>query len=241
MPAFPASAADLDVRAITTAEGATTVAQVRPLCTVTDARRIQGLVAKYGNAGVSKLLVPELWNLPKDYSAGTFFKGGTDRTCASTTDKGIQSWCTWIRWNLPGPDGVNPFPKLPEQDGRPVPVLIGQGMDDVVIHCQQPEGAGPSAVPAASDCMSVALFDSLRDGGYCPAGGSHGHLELALFRPDGAASPAGHLSIPGQISAVGSGKSTADLTFTGSPMERFMSGAFDRTLPDGCQAKVLNP
>jgi hypothetical protein len=89
--------------------------------------------------------------------------------------------------------------------------------------------------------MSVALFDSLKADAYCPAGGDAGHLELALFRKDGAASPAGHLQIPGQISAVGSGKSSADLTFTGSPMERFMTGAFDGTLPNGCSAKVLNP
>ncbi len=240
-PAFPRGDADLDLEAIATPEGATTVAQLRGLCTVTDAKAIQSLAAKYRNAGVSKMLVPELWNLPKGYSEGEFFKGGTDRTCATTDDAGIGAWCSWIRWNLPGPAGVNPFPKVPEQDGKPVPMLIGQGMDDVVIHCQAADGAGVDAVPAAADCMSVALFDSYKDGGYCPATGDQGHLELGLFRPDGAASPAGHLTIPGQISAVGSGKSSADLTFTGSPMDKFMTGAFDHTLTGGCQARVLNP
>ena len=240
-PAFPSEHADLDLSAITTTEGATTVAQLAPLCTATDAKRIQSIAGPYRNAGVHKMLVPELWNLPDDYSEGEFFKGGSDRACATTTDGGLEAWCSWIRWNLPGPDGVNPFPKVPERDGRPVPVLIGQGMDDVVIHCQPTEGAAPAAVPAAADCMSVALFDSLKADAYCPAGGDAGHLELALFRKDGAASPAGHLQIPGQISAVGSGKSSADLTFTGSPMERFMTGAFDGTLPNGCSAKVLNP
>ena len=240
-PAFPPEHADLDLSAITTTEGATTVAQLVPLCTATDAKRAQSIAAPYRNAGVHKMLVPELWNLPDDYSEGEYFKGGADHTCATTTDDGLQAWCDWIRWNLPGPDGVNPFPKLPERDGKPVPLLIGQGMDDVVIHCQPTEGADDAAVPAAADCMSVALYDSLRTGGYCPAGGDRGHLQLALYRKDGSASPAGHLTIPGQISAVGSGKSSADLTFTGSPMERFMSGAFDGTLPNGCTAEVVNP
>lgn len=240
-PAFPRADVDLDLRAITTSTGEATVAAIRGLCTVTDAREIQGLVSKYRNAAVSRMLVPDLWNLPDGYSEGEFFKGGTDRTCATTSDAGVTSWCNWIRWNLPGPDGVNPFPKLPEHRGRPVPVLIGQGMADEVIHCQAAEGAGPADVPAAGDCMSVALFDSLRDHGYCPTTGTAGHLQLALFRPDGAASPAGHLAIPGQISAAGDGRGATDLTFTGSPMERFMAGAFDKTLPDGCTASVLNP
>lgn len=249
-PAFPPEDANLDLRAVTTEEGATTVAQLASLCTVSDAKRVQGIVAPYRNAGVHKLLVPDLWNLPKDYSEGEYFKGGVDRACAEAAtpageeaDAGLAAWCRWIRWNLPGPNGDNPFPKVPERDGRPVPMLIGQGMDDVVIHCQPADGADDTVVPAAADCMSVALFDSLRDAedGYCPAGEDRGHLELALFRKDGAASPAGHLTIPGQISAVGSSKSSADLTFTGSPLEKFMSGAFDGTLPDGCNARVLNP
>lgn len=252
-PAFPAEHADLDLSAVTTEEGATTVAQLSVLCTATDAKTVKSIVSPYRNAGVHKLLVPELWNLPKGYSEGEYFKGGVDQACAAlasdpSTDKpstnaGLAAWCDWIRWNLPGPNGDNPFPKIPERDGKPVPMLIGQGMDDVVIHCQPAAGANPSVVPPAANCMSVALFDSLRDAGdgYCPAGHDRGHLELALFRHDGSASPAGHLTIPGQISAVGSSKSSADLTFTGSPMEAFMTGAFDATLKDGCTASVLNP
>lgn len=251
-PAFPAAHADLDLSAVTTEEGAITVAQLSSLCTVTDAKLVKSIVSPYRNAGVHKLLVPELWNLPQNYSEGEYFKGGVDKACAAlaaetaahrgSSNPGLASWCDWIRWNLPGPNGDNPFPKVPERDGKPVPMLIGQGMDDVVIHCQSPDGADPTIVPPAANCMSVALFDSLRDAsnGYCPAGSARGHLELALFRPDGAASPAGHLTIPGQISAVGSSKSSSDLTFTGSPMEKFMTGAFDATLPDGCTAAVLN-
>ena len=247
-PAFPRDAGDLDLRAVTTAEGAETVAQLAALCTVTDARKVQSIAAPYRDAARHKMLVPELWNLPDAYSPGEFFKGGVDRACATrdperSDDGGLGDWCRWIRWNLPGPDGVNPFPKVPEQDGAPVPMLIGQGMDDQVIHCRPADGTPDADVPAAADCMSVALYESLRtaDDGYCPATGDRGHLELALYRKDGSASPAGHLPIPGQISAAGSGKAAADLTFTGSPMERFMTGAFDRTLGTGCTARVMNP
>lgn len=247
-PAFPPKAADLDLRAVTTAEGATTVAQMAPLCTATDAKEVQGLAAPYRNARAHRMMIPEMWNLPATYTTGEYFKGGIDRTCADQAsaadpESGIGAWCTWIRWNLPGPAGVNPFPKVPERDGAPVPMLIGQGMDDQVIHCQPSESTPEGTVPDAADCMSVALFDSLRSAsdGYCPADGDRGHLELALFRKAGAASPAGHLEIPGQISAAGSGRSSADLTFTGSPLDRFMNGAFDRTLTPGCSATVLNP
>lgn len=242
-PAFPPERTDLDLRAIATEEGATTIAQMMPLCAITDAKRLQSIAAPYRNAGTHALLVPELWNLPSDYVEGEFFKGGTDQACATAEGNALADWCEWIRWNLPGPNGVNPFPKVPEHEGEPVPVLIGQGMDDVVIHCQPTEGAGEAAVPAAADCMSVALYDSLRTAaeGYCPAGGDRGHLQLALFRKNGDASPAGHLQIPAQISAVGSGRSAADLAFTGSPMDRFMSGAFEGTLDAGCSAAVLNP
>ena len=97
--------------------------------------------------------------------------------------------------------------------------------------------------PNSASTTSASGTVSLRtaDDGYCPATGDRGHLELALYRKDGSASPAGHLPIPGQISAAGSGKAAADLTFTGSPMERFMTGAFDRTLGTGCTARVMNP
>ena len=84
------------------------------------------------------------------------------------------------------------------------------------------------------------MYDSLRDDAYCPADGDAGYLKLSLFARAGAGSPGSHLSIPGQIAAVGSGQSDTDLTFVGSPLDRFMTGAFDRRLEPGCSASVLN-
>jgi hypothetical protein len=121
-----------------------------------------------------------------------------------------------------------------------VPVLIAQGADDEIIHCVPADGADQSDVPAPADCMNSALFETLRDEAYCPTGGDRGYLRLSLFRADGPGSPASHLSIPGQIAAVGNSRSSSDLSFTGSPLDRFMTGAFDGRLEPGCSASVLN-
>jgi hypothetical protein len=40
---------------------------------------------------------------------------------------------------------------------------------------------------------------------------------------------------------VGNTKDPADLSFVGSRLDRFITGAFDGTLAPGCRAEVLNP
>jgi hypothetical protein len=240
-PAFPAEAADLQLDAVATAEGRTTIAQLGALCLDSkDSTRVKELVSPYRDAAEHRMLTPDLWNLPDDYRASRFFHGGVDRTCATTADADMAAWCDWIRWNIPGPLGDHPFPTTPQRDGRPAPVLIAQGMDDEIIHCQPADGEDPRAVPDAANCMATALYDALRDDAYCPSGTEAGHLQLALFAARGAGSPASHLSIPGQIAAVGSGRNDRDLSFTGSPLDRFMTGAFEGRLESGCTAAVLN-
>lgn len=240
-PAYPPGRADLDLDTVATEEGSTTIAQLGALCLDDqDATRVKDLVAPYRDAAAHAMLTPSLWNLPDDYRAGRFFHGGSDRTCATTTDDDMAAWCDWIRWNIPGPLGDHPFPKVPESDGEPVPVLITQGMDDQIIHCQPAPGTDPTAVADAANCMGTALYESMRTESYCPTEGDAGYLRLALFARQGAASPATHLSIPGQIAAVGSGQRAEDLTFVGSPLDRFMTGAFAHRLGTGCSATVLN-
>jgi hypothetical protein len=80
----------------------------------------------------------------------------------------------------------------------------------------------------------------MRDAEHCPSGGDRGYLRLTLFAKRGAGSPASHLSIPGQIAATGSGRNDLDLSFVGSPLDRFMTGAFEGRLEPGCSATVLN-
>lgn len=240
-PAFPPEHTDLQLSTVATDEGATTVAQLGALCLDQhDATRVKDLVSPYRNAAQHRMLTPELWNLPEQYRAGQYFKGGIDRTCASTSDADMAAWCDWIRWNIPGPLGDHPFPKVPEADGEPVPMLIAQGLHDEIIHCRPADGASDDVVPDASNCMATALYDALRDEAYCPSDGDAGYLRLATFARRGQASPASHLSIPGQIAAVGSGRNDTDLSFVGSPLDRFMTGAFEGRLEPGCSAAVLN-
>jgi hypothetical protein len=242
LPAYPGDAAPLQLDAVASPQGQTTIARVAALCLdKADSSLVKRLVAPYRNAATDRLLVDDLWNLPDDYRAGQYFRGGVDRTCADTDEPDMAAWCAWIRWNLPGPLGEHPYPTFPSRDGRPAPVLIAQGSDDEVIHCRPATGAEPSELPPASDCMSTALFESMRDADYCPSGDDRGHLQLDMFRADGAGSPASHLSIPGQIAAVGNTKDPADLSFVGSRLDRFVTGAFDGSLAPGCRAEVLNP
>ena len=244
LPAYPPDAPELDLAAVATPQGAETIAQIQALClSGDDSKAVKQLTDPYRNAGKAKMLTEELWNLPEDYSDGEFFHGGVDRTCDTTEDQGLTRWCDWIRWNIPGPLGANPFPKLPTSGGQPVPLLIAQGAHDQVIHCiadsdsDSDTATGAVAVPAASDCMSVALYESLSTGGYCSGGtNAAGHLQLSMFAADGSSSPGSHLAIPGQIAA----RSVDALEFDGSPLDRFMSGALEGSLDAGCSAEVLN-
>ena len=240
-PAYPSAAAPLDVAAIATPEGAATIKTVQPLCLAgAGAKAIKKATAPYRNAAAHRMLVPDLWNLPAQYRAGQYFHGGLDQTCATTTQPGLAQWCDWVRWNQPGPLGVNPFPKAPLTDGQPVPILIAQGGDDTIIHCVAADQGSASVVPGADDCMSRALYDSLASEVYCPAGANHGHLELDVFRKIRLRSPASHFSIPGQIAARGQSKSASDLRFKGSSVERFITGAFEHTLTPGCSNTIAN-
>lgn len=225
----------LDLSKIVTAEGAGTVAKVQPLCLgATDGIALALAVGPYRDAKTNRMLVPPVWNLPTNYTVGEYFVGGTDETCA-TAPQTLGGWCEWILWNMPGPLGVNPFPKVPTSGGRPVPLLIAQGTSDTVIHCVAPTDLPSDAVPSTADCTSTALFDAL-EAEYCPAEGDTTNLALRQFRV-APGSPADHFSIPGQMAA----RSPSDLSYEGSPSQEFVQGAFSGDLPDTCTAEVLDP
>jgi len=241
-PAFPVADAPLALNSVVTTQGAGTVSTVQPMClTGSAAKGVQKAVADYYDAQANQMLIPPVWNLPADYKSGDYFKGGLDQTCQSTTLPAVAQWCGWMRWNLPGPLGENPYAKAPMVAGSPVPLLIAQGSDDNIIHCIAPDGLATDEVPGAADCMSRALFDSLSAAAYCVPGATQGHLELDTFRKVELRSPGTHFSIPGQISAKGGSISSSDLVFEGSPLQRFMSSAFDRSATAGCTTAVLNP
>ncbi|MCE5288777.1 MAG: lipase family protein [Nocardiaceae bacterium] len=239
LPAFPENA-PLDRDAMLTKQGQDTVGTVTSLCLETESKQVQAATSPYRNAEQNQMLVPAVWNLPQPYRVGQFFPGGLDATCAAPTGDAIADWCQWITWNLPGPRGTSPYPKIPTSHGKPVPVLIAQGMDDSIIHCVPSPNTTDGSVPAATDCMSAGLFEDLKQQ-YCATDAPAAYLHLLAYRKDGSASPASHLSIPGQSSTVTVTKDGKAMRFAGSPVQMFMSGAFGATLAPGCVAEVANP
>ncbi len=234
-PAAPQTDSPLALAAIATAQGKQTINEVIELClSASDGANMKKAVSPYVDAQTNQLLVPELWNLPTDYKKGQYFKAGFDKTCVTTTDPEKTDWCNWLRWNLPGPNGTNPYPKVPIFEGAPVPTAIGQGMNDTIIHC-----VNTGSIPAAKDCMSVALFESLRPS-YCPDGQPEHYLRLDLYEKRPVRSPATHLSLPGQMAARGTSWSKADLTFDGSAWQKFLLNAFDENLSASCEVLIAN-
>ena len=142
----------------------------------------------------------------------------------------------------PGPARRPPVPRRPlSATAGPRPVLIAQGMDDEIIHCQPADGEDPRAVPAPANCMATALYDALRDDAYCPSGTeARPPPARALRRPTAPAAPPATCRSPARSPPWARDATTATCRFTGSPLDRFMTGAFEGRLESGCTAAVLN-
>lgn len=241
-PAYPVEAGPVDLSAIATPEGQGTVSTVSALCLRrSEAKPVQQAVQKYADAAEHAMVVDPIWNLPADYTPGTYFRGGLDATCATTADVDLAAWCTWMRWNLPGPLGVNPYPKAPIVDEKPVPLFLAQGIADNIIHCIPAEGESGEEMPDAANCMTRSLYDTLADQVYCPTTATAaGSLDLVGIRSlgvEGVDSPASHFSVPGEISA----RSIEDdkLVFEGSPLQTFLTAAFEGNTDTGCRISMV--
>ena len=228
MPAFPATGA-LDLDAVVTSEALPTVAAMPGYCWA-DGEQVATLAAPYAT---TPFLTPAL---ASGSVIGGRQRGNVDRICGpdGAPPPALAAWCAWIRANDPGPHGVHPFARLPARNGLPVPILITAGTNDGVVHCVAPDPTA-DAIPAATDCAPVALYDALRTE-YCPSGGDTGHLTLLIWRQEAGMTTADHSDVTGLIGAA----SVDDLRFQGSPLETFMRGAFAGTLGHGCTAQVAN-
>lgn len=239
---FPASPyIGLRTEALATPQGATTIGALKDRClNARDAADVQAAVEPYRDAQKNAMLIPPAWGRwPDLYRPGDFFPGGLGALCLVSPDAAQQAWCSWIRYNLPGPLGDNPFEKVPTTDGVPVPILLVHGTDDRVMHCVAPLGTD-NEVPVAGNCTSRALYDSLVPA-YCPPGRNVGALRFTVYRPELFKSAATHFSIPGQVASASLERDPSGLTFAGSPLQKFMSSALDRSVPAGCGALVMNP
>jgi hypothetical protein len=160
--------------------------------------------------------------------------GNFDGICAGDPSPAMAAWCEWSRFNLPGPRGGSPLPRLPRRGEALAPVLIATGSNDAVVHCVAPSSA-PDALPSGNDCVSAALYAAMAED-YCPGGAAQGHLTLSVWHREAGVIEASHGDIPGILA-------TADFStprYQGSPLERFITAAFEGTLTPGCSATVVN-
>ena len=226
MPAFP-DVGPLDIGAVVLPQGLDTVDRMAQVCWA-DGSPVADLAAPFAT---TPFLIPGLTDGPVPDGAQ---HGNFDRTCAGNPSPDVSAWCAWLRYNVPGPWGDHPLPKLPTRNGRLAPVLIAAGAGDEVVHCVAPD-PDATTVPSANDCAPAALYEALQTE-YCPAGGDAGHLAFVVWRPEDGITAADHSDITGLVAAA----SIDDPRFAGSPLERFISAAFAGALDPGCSAVVVN-
>lgn len=227
MPAFPPSPAGLDLSAVVTPEAEEVVQSIAELCW-SDTDLVTPLITPFAK---TSFFTPALADGPK---INGLIHGNFDTICAGNPSPEMAAWCDWSRYNVAGPRGASSLPKLPRRGDALAPVLIAAGNNDVVVHCVAPPSA-PDTVPSGSDCVPAALYAALAQD-YCPAGEPRGSLTLNIWQAEKGVNEAGHEDIPGLLA-------TADLKtprFQGSPLQRFIAAAFDRTLQPGCTATVVN-
>jgi len=225
MPAFPVEGT-LALESILPDASIETVQQMTQVCWV-DGEAVAELVAPYSD---SPFLLSEVSD---GEVVDGFQHGNFDRYFSSSdVDSQLAVWRSWILYSNPGPLGVHPFSKLPLRDGMPVPVLISAGSNDGVVHCVSPD---PDRLPTAREGAPVALFDALRSV-YEKDGEVAAHLSLLIWKPEDGVTTADHSDITGLIGAAGAN----ELRFHGSPLESFMKGAFEGTLPAEVTANIVN-
>ena len=183
-----------------------------------DMIKLYGTVAKYLNPNQNRFFASPFSG---SNSSGRWV-GGIDATCANSSgfSQGVQDWCAWLQFNMPGPYGVNPYSKVPlDNDGKKVPVYLAQGRNDRVMWCVSPLG-----IVTGAACLTAQFRRSLVPG-YCLG---QGHLQTDYV------ARTNHLALPAAISA---NPATGD--YEGSPLDEFMDGALDRSLPNTCPVRYL--
>lgn len=226
MPAYP-DVGELDMTALVVPAALETVTEVNGICW-SDGDKVVEYTSPYLT---TPFLQPEIANGPV---IDSLQHGNLGVLCAGNPDSEQAKWCSWVRYQLPGPLGDHPLAKLPRRGDDLVPVLITHGSGDTVVHCVAPQGT-ENDVPAASDCMSVALYDAMQ-AEYCPEAGDQGSLRLRIWRAEAGVTDGSHSA----ITALPGSASLADPAFTGSMLQQFFEDAFEGRLPPGCSAEVVN-
>lgn len=145
-----------------------------------------------------------------------FWRGGIDKTCDNpgSFSNTIQEWCAWLQFNMPGPNGINPYPKLPrDNSGNKVPIYVAQGTNDRIIWCVADDKV------RGTNCLTDQLFHSYEDD-YCDG---TGYLNVDYF------ADVDHFEVPAAAST-----NPANGTYNGSPLDIFVRGAMKGSLSPKC-------
>lgn len=190
-----------------------------------------GVISVY--TATVKYLSPALYRFFSSPFAGTSsgpilnktWSGGIDSTCAnpSTYAQAVQDWCSWLQFNMPGPNGVNNYSKYPvDNDGNLVPMYLAQGRNDQIMWCV--DNNNPVN---ASNCLTAQYYNSVDDT-YCAA---DAYLNAQYF------ANVNHMQVPGAAAT-----NPSNGNYQGSPLDQFITGAMNGTMPDLCNvATSKNP
>ena len=212
----------VDYADILSKSGAKTAPKVAALClTPNDLLKVLVQVEKY--------LLPDLWRFFDEPFAGSKvngkWTGGVDATCANLKDDPgtVREWCQWLQFNMPGPNGVNPYAKVPRNNGgNEVPVYIAQGRNDRIMWCVDDSGKVNDG-----NCLSAQFYQSMANR-YCDGDGA---LQADYF------ADVTHFTAPGAAAV-----NPKTLAYSGSPLDEFVDGALSGSLPRTCSENTLpNP
>ncbi|MEZ5381591.1 MAG: lipase family protein [Microthrixaceae bacterium] len=235
MPAFPPKADNLSLDSIATDRAVGTIEDVKKLCLEDEPLKVLKATAQYD---VEDFLVPELGNGPRIDGQ---VHGNMDVVCSGEPDEQVAKWCDWMKYQAPGPLGTSDLPKIPRNGDELAPVYIADGTNDLIIRCATSTKLSEQVdvVPNAKDCLSLAFYDAMAEGAYCPEGEDPaGYLKLDLWQQNDSTTAAGHFEVPGLAAA----RSLEEPVFEGSPLESFMRDAFDQKLNPQCvKPKLMNP
>ena len=208
----------VDYRQVLTSDGQATAPQVAQLClAAANLKPMLKITKPYLDPNKTRFFAPPF----AGRKVAGKWQGAFDATCAdpSRYAQSVHDWCAWLQFHMPGPNGVNPYSKLPrDNDGKKVPIYIAQGRNDRIIWCVDGIGA-----VQATNCLTEQLFQSFK-GSYCDG---TGYLKVDYFPLKT------HLNIP-NAAATKAGTSS----YSGSPVDLFVSGAIEGTLTPLCR---VNP
>lgn len=213
--------AGISPSAVLSKEGLATSSEVVKFCATTQLAELGLAVMKYRDPDKHRLLKAPFAGSKRDGKWISAF----DTTCRRAKDfpRSVRDVCAWMRFNTLGPNGVNPFPKIPTNNaGEPAPIYLAHGRVDSSVWCVDDTGDVD-----ARNCVTAQYYNSLKPS-YC---NGQGYLHVDYL----AGVSHGNVYWPNLKN-----RETGEF-YIGSPYERFVTGATAGTLPKTCKVSNVDP